>query len=67
MAMTTLNQQPNVAAEGTEDVAGRIVSTIDAVSGASLVSIGHQTKLFDTLAELPPATSTQIVDAAGLN
>ncbi|MGB0972840.1 MAG: class I SAM-dependent methyltransferase [Mycobacterium sp.] len=65
--MTTLNQQPSVAAEGPEEFAGRIVSTIDAASVAILLSIGHQTKLFDTLAELPPATSTQIADAAGLN
>ena len=34
---------------------------------ALLLSIGHQTKLFDTLAELPTATSEQIADAAGLN
>ena len=34
---------------------------------AILLSIGHQTQLFDTLSEPPPATSTQIADAAGLN
>lgn len=67
MTVTTLNQQTTVAAEGAEEFAGRIVSTIDAASVAILLSIGHQTKLFDTLAELPPATSTQIADAAGLN
>ncbi|HIK17210.1 MAG TPA: class I SAM-dependent methyltransferase [Leptolyngbyaceae cyanobacterium M33_DOE_097] len=32
-----------------------------------MISIGHQTGLFDTLATLPPATSQQIADAAGLN
>jgi SAM-dependent methyltransferase len=51
----------------TEEFAERMVGTIDAASLAILLSIGHQTKLFDTLAELPPATSTQIADAAGLN
>ena len=40
---------------------------IDSASLAILLSIGHQTNLFDTLAELPPATSAQIADAAGLN
>lgn len=53
--------------ETTEEFAGRLVGTIDAASIALLLSIGHQTKLFDTLAGLPPATSTQIADAAGLD
>jgi len=51
----------------TEEFAGRIAGSIDSASLAILLSIGHQTKLFDTLAELPPATSAQIADAAGLN
>jgi len=62
--MTTINQ--NVT-ETTEEFAGRMVGAIDSASLAILLSIGHQTKLFDTLAELPPATSAQIADAAGLN
>jgi SAM-dependent methyltransferase len=53
--------------ETTEEFAERIVGALDAASLAILLSIGHQTKLFDTLAELPPATSAQIADAAGLN
>jgi SAM-dependent methyltransferase len=57
---------PNETA-ATEDFAQRIVGTIDSASLAILLSIGHQTKLFDTLAELPPATSAQIAEAAGLN
>jgi DNA-binding IclR family transcriptional regulator len=32
-----------------------------------MLSIGHQTSLFDVLAGLPPATSIQIADAAGLD
>jgi SAM-dependent methyltransferase len=62
--MTTLNE--NTAADTTEEFAERMVGAIDAGSLAILLSIGHQTKLFDTLAELPPATSAQIADAAGL-
>jgi SAM-dependent methyltransferase len=62
--MTTLNE--NAAADTTEEFAERMVGAIDAGSLAILLSIGHQTKLFDTLAELPPATSAQIADAAGL-
>jgi SAM-dependent methyltransferase len=45
----------------------RIAGAIDSASLAILLSIGHQTKLFDTMAELPPASSAQIADAAGLN
>ncbi|HTI74236.1 MAG TPA: class I SAM-dependent methyltransferase [Mycobacterium sp.] len=61
--MTTLD--PN--SDTTEEFAERMVGAIDSASLAILLSIGHQTKLFDTLAELPPATSAQIADAAGLN
>ncbi|HEX3548206.1 MAG TPA: class I SAM-dependent methyltransferase [Mycobacterium sp.] len=62
--MTTLNENP---ADTTEEFADRMVGAIDDASLAILLSIGHQTKLFDTMAELPPATSAQIADAAGLN
>ncbi|MGE2733289.1 class I SAM-dependent methyltransferase [Mycolicibacterium vaccae] len=50
-----------------EDFAQRMVDTIDAASVAILLSIGHQTRLFDTLTQLPPASSDQIADAAGLD
>ena len=36
--------------ETTEEFAGRVVGAIDAASVAILLSIGHQTRLFDTLA-----------------
>lgn len=62
--MTTL--EPNTE-DTTEGFAARMVGAIDSASLAILLSIGHQTKLFDTLAGLPPATSAQIADAAGLN
>src|ERR1700755_157769 len=65
LSMTTLNE--TTAAETPEEFAGRIAGVIDSASLAILLSIGHQTKLFDTLAELPPDTSAQIADAAGLN
>ncbi|WP_163723012.1 class I SAM-dependent methyltransferase [Mycolicibacterium psychrotolerans] len=64
--MTTLTD-PTTAIEDTQQFAERIVGTIDAASLAILMSIGHQTGLFDALAALPPATSTQIADAAGLD
>src|SRR3954453_11880037 len=51
----------------TQEFAERMVGAIDSASLALLLAIGHQTKLFDTMAELPPASSAQIADAAGLN
>ena len=62
--MTTVNEN---ATDTTEEFAERVVGAIDSASLAMLLSIGHQTKLFDTMAELPPATSAQIADAAGLS
>ena len=58
--MTTLN-------ETTEDFAARVMGTIDSASLAILLSIGHQTGLLDAMAKLPPSTSSQIADRAGLN
>jgi SAM-dependent methyltransferase len=46
---------------------GRMVSMLNDAAVALLVSIGHQTSLFDLLATLPPANSTEIADAAGLD
>ena len=61
--MTALDKAPETVKEFT----GRIVAAIDGASLALLLSIGHQTGLLDTLAGLPPATSAQIAEAAGLN
>ena len=51
----------------TQEFAERIAGAIDSASMAVLLSIGHQTKLFDTMAGLPSSTSAQIAEAAGLN
>ncbi|MDT5095129.1 MAG: hypothetical protein QOH60_4492 [Mycobacterium sp.] len=53
--------------ETTEEFAARVVGTIDNASLAILLSIGHQTGLLDAMAHLPPSTSAQIAEAAGLN
>jgi 2-polyprenyl-3-methyl-5-hydroxy-6-metoxy-1,4-benzoquinol methylase len=55
------------AVETSEEFAGRIVAAIDGASLTILLSVGHQTGLLDTMAGLPPATSAQIAEAAGLN
>jgi SAM-dependent methyltransferase len=51
----------------TPEFSERMLAAIDGASVAILLSIGHQTALFDTLAALPPATSVQVADAAGLD
>jgi SAM-dependent methyltransferase len=65
--MTTVNEHPSAEGETTEEFAMRVMSTIDNASLAILFSIGHQTGLLDAMAQLPPSTSSQIADAAGLN
>ncbi|WP_422746351.1 class I SAM-dependent methyltransferase [Mycobacterium sp. WMMD1722] len=55
------------AGETTEEFADRVVGAIDSASVALLLSIGHQTALFDTMAHLRPSSSGQIAEAAGLD
>jgi SAM-dependent methyltransferase len=50
-----------------EAVSGRLVQIFNDGGIAVLGSIGHQLGLFDLLATLPPATSEQVADAAGLD
>ena len=50
-----------------EAFAGRMLDIISSSAIDLMTSIGHRTELFDTMAELPPSTSQQIADAAGLN
>lgn len=61
--MSTQTFEPTKA----EAFAEQMLSILNNGALALMTSIGHRTELFDTLAELPPSTSTQIADAAGLN
>jgi SAM-dependent methyltransferase len=49
-----------------EEFGGRMVRLLNESSLSLLISIGHQTALFDTLAGLPPSSSAAIASAAGL-
>jgi SAM-dependent methyltransferase len=49
-----------------EEFGGRMVRLLNESSLSLLISIGHQTALFDTLAGLPPSSSARIASAAGL-
>lgn len=47
--------------------AERMATVLNEGALALMFSIGHRTKLFDAITQLPPATSAQIAKAAGLN
>lgn len=47
--------------------AERMLGVLNSASLALMMSIGHRTGLFDTMAELPPSGSREIAVTAGLN
>jgi SAM-dependent methyltransferase len=49
-----------------EEFGGRAIDILNKASVAVMMSVGHRTRLFETLATLPPSTSSQIAEAAGL-
>lgn len=49
-----------------EAFAGKMIGVLNHASLALMASVGHQVGLFDTLADLPPATSECIAREAGL-
>jgi ubiquinone/menaquinone biosynthesis C-methylase UbiE len=50
-----------------EAFAERMLHVLNNGAISLMISIGHRTALFDTMAILPPATTAQIAEAAGLN
>ena len=60
--MVTEINQDNV-----RDFMGRLVGVVNSAAIAQMLSIGHQTGLFDTMSVLPPSTSQQIAEASGLH
>jgi ubiquinone/menaquinone biosynthesis C-methylase UbiE len=59
-------QQPIDQARA-EAFAGQVVGLMNSTGLSFMISIAHQTGLFDTMAELPPSTSEEIAAKAGLN
>ncbi|RIA55060.1 class I SAM-dependent methyltransferase [Dichotomicrobium thermohalophilum] len=49
-----------------EAFAGKIAEALDTAAVMGMMAIGHRLGLFDTLAEMPPATSEQIAQKTGL-
>lgn len=50
-----------------EAFAEKLLGTLNTASVALMISIGHRTRLFDVMAKIDPATSTDIARAARLN
>ncbi|MFQ6326750.1 class I SAM-dependent methyltransferase [Nocardia sp. CWNU-33] len=65
-ASPTPDADPEFAAR-TEAFGGRMLEILNDGFLTLLISIGHQTGLFDTMSGLPPATSADIARAANLN
>ena len=57
----------SVPNDGSSAVAERLMQIFDDGAVAILLGVGYDTGLLETLAELPPATSEQVADAAGLD
>ncbi len=61
---------PNLPAydtSGAEAFAERMAETVNTAAVALMVSVGHRTGLFDTMADLPASTSDEIAGAAELS
>src|SRR5215218_853891 len=54
----------NTRAEG---FAGKMLDILNGGTVSLMISVGHQTRLFDVMSKLPPSTSEQIASAANLN
>lgn len=65
MSVQTLETQAFDQAAA-EAFAGRMAEALDHAAVMAMTAIGHRLGLFDTLAGLPPATSEQIAQKAGL-
>jgi ubiquinone/menaquinone biosynthesis C-methylase UbiE len=63
--MTTAT--PDLDTAKAEAFGGHIVGLLNGGMLSLMLSIGHKTRLFDKMAELPPSTSDEIAKATGLN
>jgi 2-polyprenyl-3-methyl-5-hydroxy-6-metoxy-1,4-benzoquinol methylase len=62
-----MNTESDFDAARAEAFAGHMLGVVNGGFLSLMVSIGHQTGLFDTMATCPPATSAAIATAAGLD
>lgn len=50
-----------------EAFSGKLIGALNSAAMVQMISIGHRSGLFDTMAGLPAATSEEVAQAAGLN
>ncbi|KAA1418444.1 class I SAM-dependent methyltransferase [Nocardioides humilatus] len=67
MTITTDTPTAPVESAAIEEFAGRMLGVFNDSALCLLLSVGHQTGLFDTMATLSPSTSVEIAAAAGLH
>jgi 2-polyprenyl-3-methyl-5-hydroxy-6-metoxy-1,4-benzoquinol methylase len=65
--MSSVVESPQLDAAKTEAFGAGMTALLNHSFLAMMISIGHRAGLFDRLAALPPSTSRQIADAAGLH
>ncbi len=65
--MSATNKFLNIDERKAEAFADKMVDILNHGAVTLMVSLGHRTGLFDTMAKLPPATSGQIAKTADLN
>lgn len=63
----TPSKVPQFDSHKSDAFAENLLNILNSGALAHMLSIGHRTGLLDTMASLPPATSQQIADAAGLH
>jgi len=61
------NQQDKFDKTRAEAFAGKMLEILNGGNVSLMISIGHQTRLFDVMSKLPPSTSEEIAQHASLN
>jgi SAM-dependent methyltransferase len=64
--MTAITQEERFDTARAEAFAGKLTEILEGGGLAIALSVGHKTGLFDALATLPPSTSSEIAQKAGL-
>src|SRR5919112_1800382 len=66
-SFTDSNKQGEFDKTRAEAFAGKMLDILNGGTVSLMISIGHQTSLFDTMSKLPPSTSVEIAQSANLN
>jgi hypothetical protein len=64
---TGSNKQDEFDKTRAEAFAGKMLDILNGGTVSLMISIGHQTHLFDIMSKLPPSTSEEIAQSANLN